>query len=53
MFDLDDITIAVIEILDPVAVPGADYFNWFFTLVVVFAMFAFGVNILVRLISRS
>jgi len=53
MFDLDDITINTIQILDPVAVTGAEYFNYFFTIIVVFAMFSFGLNVLVRLISRS
>ena len=53
MFDLDDITINVLEIIDPVAVTGGAYFNYFFTLIVVFAMFSFGLNILVRLLTRS
>lgn len=53
MFDVNNITFNVMEILDPSAYPGAEYFNWFFTLIVVFGLFCFGVNLLVRIISRS
>jgi hypothetical protein len=53
MFDLNGITINVIQILNPEDYPGAEYFNWFFTLVVVWGMFCFGVKILVDIINRS
>jgi len=52
MFDFNQ-AINVIEILDPLTVDGAAYFNWFFTLVVIWGMFCFGVNLLVRIIARS
>jgi len=53
MFDVNGVTINVIEILDPLSYPGAEYFNWFFTLITVFALLCFGIQMLVRLISRS
>lgn len=53
MFNLNGITVNVVEILDPLNVPGAEYFNYFFTLVLLFGMLSFGINILVRIISRS
>jgi len=53
MFELNGITINAMQILDPATVTGAEYFNWFFTLITVFAMFCFGLNLLVRIISRS
>jgi hypothetical protein len=53
MFDLNGITINVLTILDPEAVTGAEYFNWFFTLIAVFGMLCFGINLLVKIISRS
>lgn len=52
MFDLNQ-TFNVLEILDPVAYPGAEYFNWFFTLIMVFGLFCFGVKALVRLLTRT
>lgn len=39
-------------ILDPVSVTGAEYFNYFFTIVAMFGMVCFGINLLVRIISR-
>ena len=53
MFELNGITINTMQILDPATVTGAEYFNWFFTLIVVWALFCFGLQILVRLITRS
>jgi len=53
MFDLNGISINVVQILDPAAVDGAEYFNYFFTLILVFGMFCFGINLLVKIISRS
>lgn len=53
MFDLNGVTISVIQILDPSAVDGAEYFNYFFTLVLVFGMVCFGINLLVKIVSRS
>jgi len=53
MFELDDIAINTIQILDPVAITGAEYFNYFFTIIVIFAMFSFGLNVLVRIMTRS
>jgi hypothetical protein len=46
-------TVLVMQILDPATVTGAEYFNWFFTLVMVFGLIAFGLNVMVRLIARS
>lgn len=53
MWDLNNLSVNVIEILDPVSVTGAEYFNFFFTIIAVFAMVCFGINVLIRLISRS
>lgn len=53
MFDLNGLTITVVEILDPVQYPGADLFNWFFTLLIVWGLFCFGIKTLVRILTRS
>jgi len=53
MFNLTGLSIKTMQILNPANVPGAEYFNYFFTIIAVFAMIAFGINILVRIISRS
>lgn len=53
MFDLNGITFNVMQILDPVTYPGAEYFNFFFSLIAIWALFCFGLNVLVRIISRS
>jgi hypothetical protein len=53
MFDLDNVTINVLEILDPEAITGAEYFNWFFTLILVFGLVCFGIKVLFDLINRS
>lgn len=53
MFDLNGLSINTLQILDPSAYPGAEYFNWFFTLVLVWGLFCFGIKILCDLINRS
>ena len=53
MFEIDDITFNVMELLDPVQVPGADYFNWFFTVIAIFALLCVSIQILIRIVSRS
>lgn len=53
MFDLNGISINTIQIIDPASYPGAEYFNWFFTLVLVWGFFCFGVKILCDIINRS
>lgn len=40
--------VPVIEIIT-----GADAFNYFFSVVLFFGLFAFGVNLLVRILTRS
>lgn len=52
MFNLNQ-TFNVLEILDPLTVTGADYFNWFFTLIMIWALVCFGVKALVRLLTRT
>jgi flagellar biogenesis protein FliO len=52
MFNLNGITIAALQVM-PSGQTGADYFNYFFTLIVVFGLFSFGINLLVKIISRS
>jgi hypothetical protein len=53
MFDFTGLTINTVQILDPVSYPGAEYFNFFFTLVMIFGMMAFGFKLLIRIITRS
>ncbi|EMS77190.1 hypothetical protein Dpo_22c00090 [Desulfotignum phosphitoxidans DSM 13687] len=52
MFDLSQ-TFNVLEILDPATVTGAEYFNWFFTLLMIWGLFCFTIKALVRLLTRS
>lgn len=52
MFDFTG-GVNVLPILDPIAYPGAEYFNWFFTLVLVFGLISFGIKALVRVLTRS
>ena len=53
MFNLNGLTINTVQILDPLAYPGAEYFNFFFTLVMIFGLMAFGFKILIRILTRS
>lgn len=53
MFNLNGITVNTVQILDPAVVDGAEYFNYFFTVILVFGMVCFGINLLVKIISRS
>lgn len=53
MFDLNGLTINAVQILDPLSYPGADYFNFFFTLIMIFGLLAFGFKLLIRIITRS
>jgi hypothetical protein len=53
MFDLTGQTINVLQILDPLTYPGAEYFNWFFTLVLIFGLVSFGIKMLIRVLTRS
>lgn len=45
-------TYNIIEFM-PATIDGADVFNYFFTLMVVVGLFAFGIKVLVRIVSRS
>lgn len=53
MFDLNGITVNTIELLDPLVVTGAEYFNYFFTMIAMVALVCFGINALVRIVTRS
>jgi len=50
---INNVKILTIEILDPEVITGAEFFNYFFTLVIVFGLVAFCLQILFRVVSRS
>lgn len=52
MFDFNGITINPVQIIDA-SVTGADAFNYFFTMVLIFGLFSWGVGLLASIISRS
>ena len=45
-----EITVNVIPIMSG---EGSEYFNYFFTIMIVFGLICFGFKILIRLVSRS
>lgn len=53
MFNIGGSTFDVVQILDPANYPGAEYFNWFFTLIMIWGLFCFGLKVLCDLINRS
>lgn len=53
MFELDGVSVNTIQLLDPTLITGAEYFNYFFTMIAMVALVCFGINAMVRIITRS
>jgi len=52
MFDFTGLTITPLTIIAPPQ-SGAEAFNYFFTLVLMFGMFSWGIGMLASIISKS